>query len=248
MPRSRFAILLAYDGAAFEGWQVQPHRVTVQGTLRRALAACGIRSVANGSGRTDKGVHAEGQVATFEATADAAALQRELDSWLREHAPALVVRAIRKAHPRFHAQWSAVGKRYRYRFSLPGSRMHARACPLPRVPNLAAMQQALTLLATEPSLGGLCSGHAREAAPLDRARIEVGGDLSIVLEARGFGKHAIRNLAACLVQIGLGHLASERLSQLAQSPYAYRHATAPAAGLTLERVLYRAEEDPFLDI
>jgi tRNA pseudouridine38-40 synthase len=110
----RIAIGVAYDGAAFDGWQSQPSGRTVQDALERALAAVAsqpVRVIA--AGRTDAGVHAMGQVAHFDTH-----VERPVSAWTRgvnAHLPDAV--AVHWAHPvddAFHARFAARGRTYRY--------------------------------------------------------------------------------------------------------------------------------------
>src|SRR3954449_12192659 len=109
-------ITVAYDGAEFSGWQVQPDRVTVQGTLRDALARITgtPAELPQGSGRTDAGVHALAQVASWhtESPIPAANLAKALNDVLPASLRAL---AVEDAAPDFHARKSARRKTYRYR-------------------------------------------------------------------------------------------------------------------------------------
>jgi tRNA pseudouridine38-40 synthase len=108
-------LLLTYDGTSFHGWQVQPGLSTVQGTLARAIEhVTGETVLPQGSGRTDTGVHALGQVASFalDAPIPAANLQRALN---RALPPAIRVLAAEVAEDGFHARHCALGKTYEYR-------------------------------------------------------------------------------------------------------------------------------------
>lgn len=109
-----FKLTLAYDGTDFAGWQRQPERRTLQGTLEDVLAQItGVRVTVEASGRTDAGVHALGQVVSFETESlhDASVLQRALNAELPDE---MLVLDLREALSGFHARYDAVGKRYRY--------------------------------------------------------------------------------------------------------------------------------------
>ena len=115
MTTSNWKLALAYDGTTFRGWQVQPGGKTIQGTLSDAIVAVtGERVLPQGAGRTDAGVHAAGQVASFTLAAAIPAdnflraLNRVLPSAIR-------VLTAEKTAPDFHARHSSVGKVYRYR-------------------------------------------------------------------------------------------------------------------------------------
>ena len=110
----RYRITVAYDGGAYAGWQVQPHHRSIQGELERALRELTQQSPrVHGSGRTDTGVHARGQVAHFDLCGRyvPAKLQLGLNALLN---PDIRVMALRPAAPDFHARFSATGKTYRY--------------------------------------------------------------------------------------------------------------------------------------
>ncbi len=112
----RFKMTIAYDGRFFSGWQVQPNKQTIQGTLEQAIVdVCSVPTLVRGSGRTDAGVHAEGQVAHFDAPEGSrmksenwlAALNQKLPSSIR-------ILKIIEVDGDFHARFSAVSKTYRY--------------------------------------------------------------------------------------------------------------------------------------
>ena len=138
-------LILAYDGTEFHGWQVQPGKSTVQGTLADAVASVtGEAVLPQGSGRTDAGVHARGQVASFSlrAAIPAKNFQRALN---RALPAAIRVLSAEQAAAGFHARHSAVGKVYQYRIFHGGvcSPFLARYVSLCRWPlDMEAMQQA----------------------------------------------------------------------------------------------------------
>src|SRR5579872_3975209 len=108
-------VILSYDGAEFSGWQVQPHAVTVQGTLASAIGRItGEKVLPQGSGRTDAGVHALAQVMTFvtESPVPTGNFLKALNDILP---PSVRVLEVTEAPPDFHARHSARAKTYRYR-------------------------------------------------------------------------------------------------------------------------------------
>src|SRR5690348_12805457 len=114
MPRN-LKLTLAYDGHDFAGWQVQPDRATIQGALVFAIEQlCGEKTLPQGSGRTDAGVHALAQVATVPIASPIpiANLHRALNDVLPG---AIRVLKIEEVGPEFHARKSAFAKTYRYR-------------------------------------------------------------------------------------------------------------------------------------
>jgi tRNA pseudouridine38-40 synthase len=218
---NNFALLLAYDGAKFRGWQKQPGMVTVQGELEKRL-----RHAVNGAARTDAGVHALGQVANFRAS-HASLDELSLPEGLR-------LLEWRNVDDSFHARASAVGKRYRYElghFVQKGDWERARA--------------AMRGLDDLPSLSGLSSPSTdrRPAPPL--TRWELGDDGSLFIEGTAFRKHQVRNIAGHLGAVALGYAAPETLRSLAQLSRPWRGARAPAEGLTLLEVLYPSGASPF---
>jgi tRNA pseudouridine38-40 synthase len=242
LERRTFALRLAYDGAAFRGWQRQPGLATVQQAVEDALAALlGERVRVAGAARTDAGVHAEGQVASF-------AVRRPLSpgalGGLRL-AEGLRVLAAAPAPEAFHARSSAAGKRYRYRF--------ASGSPLawdlgPATPDWERARAALAGLDGLAHLAGLASPArgSKPAPPLEEWTLVDGQQTAeLTVRARAFRKHQIRNLAGHLAAVALGLATPESLGELARRLRPWRGATAPAHGLTLVEVLYPSQLDPF---
>jgi tRNA pseudouridine38-40 synthase len=239
------ALRIAYDGAAFRGWQRQPGERTVQQALEDALAAMlGAPIVVHGAARTDAGAHAEGQVASF-------SIRRSLSpgdlSSLRVP-PEISIRAAAEARPSFHARASAIGKCYRYWFAW-GSGARERAFHLgPASPDWDRARLALRGLDGLPHLAGLGSPspERKPAPPLEEWSLEETGDFArLVVRARAFRKHEVRNLAGHLAAVALGLAEPESLAALARSHRPWHGVTAPPHGLTLVEVFYPAELDPF---
>jgi tRNA pseudouridine38-40 synthase len=233
---------LAYDGGAFRGWQRQPGLPTVQQAVEDALASVLAEPVlVHGASRTDAGVHADGQVASF-AVRRALRAADVVAPFPRD----VRVAAFASAPPSFHARASAAGKRYRYRF--------AAGSPLawdlgPGRSDWDRARAALEGLRGLPRLAGLASPgrEGRPAPPLDEwslAADPLGVELTV--RAAAFRKHQVRNLAGHLAAISLGLAAPESLARLAGALRPWQGATAPPHGLTLLEVLYPPELDPFL--
>jgi len=225
-----FALLLEYDGRGFRGWQKQPGMVTVQGVLEEALRTLlgGRHSVA-GAARTDAGVHAEGQVASFRGPG------APLDA-LKLPTGVRLLRWARAAHS-FHARASAIGKQYRYQL--------AQVVQDGRALDWARARAALRSLEGLSDLRGLSapSRNRTPAPPLSKWSLDDTGVLRV--EARAFRKHEVRNLAGHLLAVALGLAAPETLRVLAQRARPWMGARAPADWLTLVRVIYPPELDPF---
>ena len=227
--KETFALLLAYDGAAFRGWQKQPGMATVQEAVEDALRdLLGKRYTLHGASRTDAGVHALGQVASFQCGRDA-------DFSALRFPEALRLMRWARASPSFHARASSVGKRYRYDFAhfVQGG------------PDWERARAALRGLDGLTELSGLSSPSKvhQPAPPMARWSLSEAGVLEVT--GKAFRKHQIRNLAGHLAAVALGYALPESLRELAQRKRPWMGATAPAHGLTLLEVLYPGELDPF---
>ena len=236
---------LEYDGSGFVGWQSQAHGRTVQGELQHALRRLLQEEVTPvGSGRTDAGTHALGQVAHIH-TDSLLSPERILAGVNALLPPDVAASAVRAVDGDFHARYSALGKRYRYRIS-------SARTPLDRHrvwPVFRPLDQGAMAAATE-HLRGILNFRAfcKALPPPDHfeCRIDTalclreGRELLFEIEANRFLRHMVRILVGTLVQVGLGRMSTETFRQLL-SPAADRgHGgqTAPARGLCLLYVNY----------
>jgi tRNA pseudouridine38-40 synthase len=260
---TRFRLTIAYDGTAFEGWQSQarlrPVR-TVQGVLEGALSrlADGERVPVVAAGRTDAGVHALGQVVSFD-------LARELAPDRLAHAlngllPAdLRVVDAARASESFNARRSAVSKLYRYvmdtgTVQVPTRRLFAAHVPGPLAEEPMRAAAALYLgrhdFASVASAGGNVKTTIRTLFRSDlriepRASEEGGPAVVYEVEADGFLRKMVRSLVGGLIAAGRGETAVEGLRRgLEAGDRGAWPAPAPARGLTLVRVDYAAAEEP----
>jgi tRNA pseudouridine38-40 synthase len=242
--RRNHALKLAYDGTAFAGWQKQTARPTVQQAVEDGLALLlGERVQVHGAARTDAGVHADGQVAGF-------AVRRAIEParLAALDVPGVRVLAAAEAAPTFHARASAIGKRYRYRFSWGERRERAFHLGGEVQPRWDLARDALCALAELPHISGLASQSARNrpAPPLEAWELrEEGATAELLVRGQAFRKHQIRNLAGHLAAIALGLAAPETLAALAGLRRPWRGATGPGHALTLLEVLYPPALDPF---
>jgi tRNA pseudouridine38-40 synthase len=242
-------VVLEYDGTDFEGWQVQPGaRRTVQGVLEEAFArlARGGPVAVFGAGRTDAGVHAEGQVASVRAATrlDPSALERALDALLP---PDLAVRALAPAPAAFHARRDARSKLYVYRVWTGPARSPLRerfSLRVRRPLDLAALRRAAAQLvgthdfASFRAAGGSGRTSVRTLTRLDLVG-EPGGELRFELEGTGFLRHMVRNVVGTLLEVGRGRRCADAIpALLAARDRRQAGPTAPARGLTLVRVDY----------
>lgn len=254
-----FHATLAYEGTRYGGWQVQPNAVTIQQRLEEALTKLAREPIkVVGSGRTDAGVHAQGQVASF-----------ALPKWrpgaeclvpaINERLPCdIVIRHCRDACQGFHAQRQAVSKWYRYtirnsRVTDPLQRKYH--WQLGRSLDLQAMETAANFLVGELDFAAFQTlGAPRQTTVRHVSRLELshqpamdGQDLFIDIEANGFLYNMVRNISGTLVEIGMGRFPPERVLEMLETGLRTKGGqTAPARGLCLMTVTYPREiYDPF---
>ncbi len=249
MAAPRLALRLAYLGGSFAGWQRQPDARTVQGVLEQALARLYRHPVTIvGAGRTDAGVHADGQVAHVDPPfsippAQAAAA---LNSLLPEDVRVL---SARRVPPEFDARRSARAKRYRYRLAWGGTLPPweaLRRCWLPCPLDASGIATALAATEGEHDFAAFAlTGHAGRGArgtvrTVLSARLRARGcRLDLAFEGDGFLRGMVRRLTGALIEIGRGAQGPEWFEALLRDPATRPPApTAPAHGLTLERVVY----------
>jgi tRNA pseudouridine38-40 synthase len=245
-------LTLSYDGTDFAGWQVQPDAATVQGTLASAIGrVTGEKVLPQGSGRTDAGVHALAQVATFvtESSVPTANFVKALNDIL----PASVrVLEVEEVTAEFHARKSARGKTYRYRIYRAG------ICP----PFLARYvwhypfpldEQAMAGVAGQvegehdfTSFAAVDPERGREDAQVSNIRrvfssswAREGDEFVYTVKGSGFLHHMVRNLVGTFILVGKGTLQAEDITRILEARNrAAAGATAPASGLYLVRVEY----------
>jgi tRNA pseudouridine38-40 synthase len=247
---------VAYDGAGYSGWQVQPDRPTVQGELEAALARlCRAPVRLTGAGRTDAGVHALGQVAHFDDPfdGDPERLRRRLNSLLP---PQVRVLALDRARPGFHALRDARDKTYVYQLHLSADRTGARAAAAEMPPHRRltfhavrgdldreAMRRAAALLVGRRDFTAVSKtmeagrGTVKTLSALRVLSIPRG--LRIVATADGFLYGMVRMLSGLLVEVGRGRLAVDGVPALIRGADRSRAPPSlPAHALFLWRVRY----------
>ena len=247
-PSRNIKLVVAYDGAAYHGWQrQQPHLPTIQQCLEEAAAEVLRERVAvNGAGRTDAGVHASGQVANFRTTNLAVplgGLRRAMNARLPRD---ISVRSAVEAEEGFHASRSAVGKTYRYRVYVAPQRpaeLSRQIYHYWRTLDIETMREAgRRLLGTHDFLGFATSAEQRQSTARTVYRCEVaqtGPELRVSVQGDGFLYNMVRNIVGTLIEIGRGHWPPNRVDEvLATRDRRLAGPTAPPEGLTLVCVHY----------
>lgn len=239
-------LVVAYDGAAYAGWQSQPGRPTVQGCLTAAARTLlGPATRVDGASRTDAGVHALGQVATV-ATASALPAPAVMGALNAALPPDIRVVRAEEAAADFDARRAAVGKRYGYLLDNGPVRsplLRRHAWHVARRLDVGAMRQAARALRGRHDFGAFCAAPGRHASPWCTVRalhvLRRGQRIGILLSGDRFLHHMVRNVVGSLVVVGRGARPPAWLGEvLASRDRARAGATAPAHGLTLLRVLY----------
>lgn len=246
-----FKLVLAYDGTDFHGWQVQPGQRTVQGLLEEALVEVlgGEPIEVQGAGRTDAGVHARGQVASFRSTTrlPSRAVKAELARRLPRD---VVVRSVEAIEDEFHARHSATARRYAYRLTWHEDPMLGRFAWRPRArPAPEALDRATRAIEGErdcTSFQGAGSSPANPLCRIARARWRTWeGGLALDIVADHFLYHMVRNVVGTALAAARDPepaVAMERV--LAARDRRRGGVTAPAHGLCLEEVFYAPEGRP----
>jgi tRNA pseudouridine38-40 synthase len=245
MPRYR--LLIEYDGAPFCGWQVQDNALSVQGVLLAAVAAFAGETVAiQGAGRTDAGVHAEGQVAHVDLAKewDTDTVRDALNAHLRPHPVAVLSAEIVAAD--FDARFSAVRRHYRYRIvnrradlALDRSRAWRIARPLDADTMHAAAQRLLGRHDFTTFRAAECQAKS-PVKTLDRLDVARHGDeIDVRASARSFLHTQVRSMVGSLALVGDGKWSADDLARaLAARDRTACGPLAPPDGLYLVRVDY----------
>jgi tRNA pseudouridine38-40 synthase len=239
-------LVIEYDGTAFAGWQRQSGQRTVQACLEEAFQAMvGAPVRVTGAGRTDAGVHAEGQVVSARVAAriPCGGFLRGLNSHLP---PDIAVRELCDAPATFDARRSARGKVYRYRIwnHLVRSPQRARWSWHCRAPlDTHAMREgAARFVGTHDFRAFRAADCERKTTVRDIRSFEVvrdGALLTLDVEGTAFLKNMVRIMVGTLVAVGRGELAADAVTALlAGGDRTQAGTTAPAHGLTLVRVIY----------
>ncbi len=243
---------IEYEGTNFHGWQTQPGQRTVQSEIEAALLRmCGEPIRIIGSGRTDAGVHAWGQVAHFHTRSriEPYKVRIGLNTMMGRD---VSIFDCREAVGGFHAQFDAVRKTYRYRIlnrSSPSAIRHPYTWHVRKRLDVEAMRRAAAILEGEHDFASFCREKGRPedtVRRLERLGVERAGD-EVVIEAtaEGFLRHMVRNLAGVLVEVGRGEREADSVREvLAGKNRTLAGVNAPPQGLALLSVDYGEKLPP----
>ena len=246
-----FKLTIEYDGTNFNGWQIQAAGRTVQGEIERALSKMTRRHVrVIGSGRTDAGVHALGQIAAFrcETRLSAAVFFSGLNSLLPDD---IIIRECEQAPDDFHPRYDATAKTYHYNIlnrPLPAAIGRAYCWHIRKPLDIAAMKAAIrNVIGTHDFKAFENTGSPRShtVRTIHDADIITGPSDDLVtlrVTANGFLRYMVRNIVATIVDAGLSKLSPHDVAAiLAKKDRRLASATAPPHGLFLHRVYYEAK-------
>jgi len=237
---------ICYDGTRYRGWQRLPGKDdTIQGKLETTLSRIlGEPIEISGSGRTDAGVHAKGQVANFhcESTMSAAEILEQLRRYLPED---IGIYSCKDVSPRFHARLNAKEKTYLYRI------WHSeKPCVFDRR-YVTVMREKLDLEAMQAAAAALCGEHDFSAfcgnAKMKKSTVRFirsikiekdENEMRLFFTGNGFLHNMVRILVGTLVEVGRGERSAESISDLFGGKRAEAGFLAPAQGLCLEEVMY----------
>ena len=243
-----FKIIIEYDGTAYHGWQRQASDQTIQGEIEKALLTMTENKVTlTGSGRTDAGVHAFGQVANFHChtALGPGVFQKGLNSLLPKD---IVITACTQVSAKFHARYDVKSKSYHYRIlnrNLPAAIFRQYTWHIRKKLDLDGMVGSLRyIIGTHDfkAFEGTGSPRANTIRSVMHANLEKidDGYLVFKIEGNGFLRFMVRNIVGTLVDVGLGKITPNDLNKILLSKDRnLAGVTAPAHGLFLMRVNYQ---------
>ena len=246
---AHYKLILAYDGTNYNGFQRQAIKTSVQATFEEALRRLGWQGRAiMPSGRTDSGVHAKGQVVSFNLDWNHPdyALQNALNAFL----PAdIAVQSVQQVDPDFHPRYDALSRRYRYQLYWQSARDPLRdryAWRLERKPELSMMQAAANDLLGEHNFIAFGKALKEDGTTIRRIYsadwVEEEDGMSFTIIGNAFLYHMVRRIVYVLVRIGLGELPVETVRLGLENLSTGIVSLAPARGLTLEAVTFSEDK------
>lgn len=248
-----FKLTIAYDGTDFHGWQAQSDKPTIQGEIAGVLRRLTQEIVQlHGAGRTDAGVHALGQVASFRTKSGLSAgeFQRALNALLP---PAIRIGGAEEVGPDFHARWSALGKIYRYRLYRgkvvpPAVWRYVLHYPFPL--NEDAMRIAASRFVGPHDFASFAASTGSEDDDKERStvreiyaselvRSDDGEELVYTVRGRSFLRYMVRKMVGTLLEVGRGKLVPDDIPRLYQLRDRSKSGpTVPPQGLCMVAVMH----------
>lgn len=239
-------LTIEYDGTNYHGWQIQPNCESIQAVLERAVSTfLGTSTRVTGSGRTDAGVHALGQVVSFSTEKDYTPhrIRRALNALTPQD---ITIKDIEIVADSFDPRRDARSRVYEYRIlnrPTPSPFYLKRAWYLHDPLDVEAMRQAISCLPGEHDFSSFQAAGCDAVHPIRkvyRTALDQRGELLVyTIEATAFLRHMVRNIVGTLVEVGRGERSPEWLSELlAARDRTKAGDTAPAHGLFLLEVKY----------
>lgn len=237
---------ISYDGTRYQGWQRQAGSPnTIQGKIEQALSRILEEPIEiSGSGRTDAGVHAKGQVANFHCESRMSA--REILENLRKYLPEDIgIESCKDVSERFHARLNAKEKTYQYRIwnsERPCVFDRRYVYQMPEELDLDAMNAAAEYFLGTHDFGAFCARRKTKKSTvrwIKRISIErVGQEVRIRVTGNGFLHNMVRILVGTLIEVGRGQRSADSIPELFEKRREDTGFLAPSKGLCLEEVIY----------
>jgi tRNA pseudouridine38-40 synthase len=241
-------LIIEYDGTNYSGWQIQENGPSIQGSLEKTLLAItGEKIRINGAGRTDKGVHARGQVANF-ITASSIPPERFIYALNGQLPEDIVIKDSREVPLDFHARHSAIGKRYSYLINnskFPSALLrkyayHVKYCERLDIDRVEKAAEAF--LGTYDFSAFMATGSVTSSTirTIHEISIEKEKDLiRFIYKGSGFLYNMVRIITGTLLYAGIGKIDPNDIKDIIMSKHRDRAGiTAPACGLYLDEVYY----------
>ena len=248
----KIALLIQYDGSAYHGWQIQVDPETIQGHIERTLCkVLGQEIGLIGSGRTDSGVHALGQVAHFEVETCSIPVEN-LWKALNRHLPDDIrLIASSKVSDGFHSRFAAVRRQYLYQITTAPNVLDRNTQWYVRHPlDISKLHSLAQLILGEHDFSSFCyAGTETENMVCNLAlaswEVSQSGVLKFTIAGDRFLHHMVRMLVGSMIEVARGKWDIEHFSALLNKPNRQSHTvTAPANGLALQQVSYPEDIQP----
>lgn len=245
-PLKIFKLLIEYDGTNYHGWQIQPSDASIQNEIQKILSLITQKNIIiHGSGRTDAGVHAIGQVAHFESATSI--LPEKIQTALNKMLPDdIVIKKCACAKADFHARYSVKTKTYNYRILnslMPAAINRHYSWHIKKSLDINLMQTAADFLVGTKdfkAFEGVGSPKKSTIRKLYKAQfVKEDEIITFIVTGSGFLKFMVRNIVGTLVDVGLGKLTPDEFNEILNSrDRSNAGITAPPHGLFLKHVEY----------